>query len=101
MTAIFDSSDPAYEWFFSYLNDEKIWSSTREFRVTAKTTSRTWGVNSASNGNDEEGYAEYTPSYDQPQLFKYEGTYCQVTRTKPEGAAHGLGHEDGGQLVLT
>ncbi|KAG9051333.1 hypothetical protein FS837_009600 [Tulasnella sp. UAMH 9824] len=102
LTAIFDSSDPAYEWFFSYLNDEKIWSSTREFRVTARTTSRTWGVNSASNNsNDDEGYAEYTPSYDQPQLFKYQGTYCQVTRTKPEGAAHGLGHEDGGQLVLT
>ncbi|KAG8906202.1 hypothetical protein FRB99_007418 [Tulasnella sp. 403] len=97
LTAIFDCSDPAYEWFSAYLNNEKIWSTTRQFQVTARTTSRTWGVNS---GDGDNGHVEYMPTYDQPQLFRFKGTWCQVTRTKGENS-HNMGHEDGGQLVLT
>ncbi len=98
LTAIFDSSDPAYDWFFAYLNDEKIWSSTREFRVTARTSTRSWGVSSAKEG--EEGHAEYSPSFDQPQMFKFKSTICQVTRSKNDQTMN-MGHEDNGKLVLT
>ncbi|KAG8864032.1 hypothetical protein FRB96_006905 [Tulasnella sp. 330] len=97
LTAIFDSCDPAYEWFFAYLNDEKIWSTTREFHVSAKTNSRTWGVKS---GDEDDKCAQYLPTYDKPQLFRFKQTWCQVSRQK-SGTTHNYEHEEGGQLILT
>ncbi|KAG8904670.1 hypothetical protein FRB99_001352 [Tulasnella sp. 403] len=102
LTAIFESTDPAYEWILAYLNEEKIWSSAREFRVSARTTSRTWGVNSASGTEEKDAHAEYTPSCDQTQFFWFRGTWCQVARKHSfANALHGLGHEDSGHLRLT
>ncbi|KAG8881417.1 hypothetical protein FRB97_009612 [Tulasnella sp. 331] len=100
LTAIFDSTDPAYEWFFSYLNDEKIWSTTREVHVSAKTNSRSWGFKSGKDDDDDGSCAQYLPTYDKPQLFRFKSTWCQVVRKK-SGSTHTYDHEFGGQLILT
>ncbi|KAG8966077.1 hypothetical protein FRC03_012561 [Tulasnella sp. 419] len=98
LTAIFDEGDPVYEWLCSFLNEEKVWSGSREFRVTARTSSRTWGVKSGQSENT--GHAEYLPAYESPQLFCWKGTWIQVTRKKSSNTTL-TGHEDGGSLVLT
>ncbi|KAG9002810.1 hypothetical protein FRB94_003613 [Tulasnella sp. JGI-2019a] len=100
LTAIFDSNDPAYEWFFTYLNDQKIWSDTREVHVSAKTNSRTWGFKSNSDDGDDDSCAQYLPVCEQPQLFRFKSTWCQVVRTK-SSSTHAYEHELGGQLILT
>ncbi|KAG9025880.1 hypothetical protein FRB95_009655 [Tulasnella sp. JGI-2019a] len=104
LTAHFDASDPAYEWFFAYLNDEEIWSTTREFHVSAKTNSRTWGVNSSGskvNDKDKDKCAQYLPTYDKPQLFRFKNTWCQVARQKSGSSQHSYDHEVAGTLILT
>ncbi|KAG9051288.1 hypothetical protein FS837_009554 [Tulasnella sp. UAMH 9824] len=101
LTAVFDTGDPAYDWLASYLSKQGIWNSTREFKVTARSSTRTWGIN--SGGATEEGedaHAEYTPFVDQSQIFRFNGTWCQVKRSR--GLMGGNdGHDDGSQLVLT
>ncbi|KAG8988000.1 hypothetical protein FRB90_003022 [Tulasnella sp. 427] len=101
LTAVFDTGDPAYDWLAAYLSKEGIWSSTREFKVTARSSTRTWGINSGGAAEDgEDAHAEYTPFVDQSQIFRFNGTWCQVKRSKALGNMD-EGHDDGSQLVLT
>ncbi|KIO31890.1 hypothetical protein M407DRAFT_67361 [Tulasnella calospora MUT 4182] len=101
LTAVFDTGDPAYDWLAAYLSKQGIWSSTREFKVTARSSTRTWGINSGGATEDgEDAHAEYTPFVDQSQVFRFNGTWCQVKRSR--GLMGGNdGHDDGSQLVLT
>lgn len=101
LNAVFDTGDPAYDWLAAYLSKEGIWSSTREFKVTARSSTRTWGINSSGATEEgEDGHAEYTPFVDQSQIFRFNGTWCQVKRSR--GSLGGSdGHDDGSQLVLT
>ncbi|KAG8955356.1 hypothetical protein FRC04_008707 [Tulasnella sp. 424] len=101
LNAVFDTGDPAYDWLAAYLSKEGIWNSTREFKVTARSSTRTWGINSSGATEEgEDGHAEYTPFVDQSQIFRFNGTWCQVKRSR--GLMGGNdGHDDGSQLVLT
>ena len=80
-----------------------MWNSSREFRVTARTSLRKWGVNTATE--DDEGHAEYLPAYEAPQLFWWKKTCIQVSRHANSGAGDhsggSFGHDDGGSLILT
>ncbi|KIO20650.1 hypothetical protein M407DRAFT_81316 [Tulasnella calospora MUT 4182] len=101
LTAVFDTGDPAYDWLAAYLSKQGIWNSTREFKVTARSSTRTWGINSGGATEDgEDAHAEYTPFVDQTQIFRFNGTWCRVKRSRgPMGSNDG--HDEGSQLVLT
>ncbi|KAJ7779739.1 P-loop containing nucleoside triphosphate hydrolase protein [Mycena metata] len=86
MTAQFDEGDPAYEWIVLFLPKEGVWRRSREFVVTAtnsrrKSSVRTW-FDPTVKGN-----AEYVPTYQRPQLFRWRGHWLEIKRSKEAGAA--------------
>ncbi|KAF8872803.1 hypothetical protein CPB84DRAFT_1798978 [Gymnopilus junonius] len=80
----FTESDPAYEWIVLLLTEEKIWSRSRNFRVNATSSMQQWSVKLESKkqekDDNDEDHAEYVPTYDQPQLFKWKGYWVQVSQ---------------------
>ncbi|KAF9556916.1 P-loop containing nucleoside triphosphate hydrolase protein [Agrocybe pediades] len=82
ITAQFTEGDPVYEWLIHLMTEEKIWLRSRQFRVTAASSLRQWTVN--LEGNKTEGhvdeYAEYVPTYEDAQLFRFGGYWMEVKR---------------------
>lgn len=64
--------------------EEKVWSRSREFRVTASSSARKWNVNvsdtSATVGRA--GHVDYVPTYQEAQLFKWRGYWVEIRRNK-------------------
>ncbi|CAA7264045.1 unnamed protein product [Cyclocybe aegerita] len=121
ITAQFTMGDPTYEWLILFLTEKQIWKSSYEFRVSATTSFRKWGVKpdnstvSASvsgkklafhlplladlikdtaelatedaDGNPRNtaggAHAEYVPTFDQAQLFKWRGYWAEIRRANP------------------
>ncbi|KAJ3501740.1 hypothetical protein NLJ89_g9203 [Agrocybe chaxingu] len=121
ITAQFTMGDPAYEWLILFLTEKHIWKSSYEFRVSATTSSRKWGVKPDSTSvsasvsgkrlafhlplladlikdtaelvaegadgkprnTDRGAHAEYVPTFDQAQLFKWRGYWAEIRRTNP------------------
>ncbi|KAF8877083.1 P-loop containing nucleoside triphosphate hydrolase protein [Gymnopilus junonius] len=75
IVAQFTESDPAYEWIVLLLTEEKIWSRSRISQWSVKLESK----KQEKDDNDED-HAEYVPTYDQPQLFKWKGYWVQVSQ---------------------
>jgi mitochondrial chaperone BCS1 len=83
ITAQFDYGDPAYEWILLFLTQEKIWKRTRDFKITAHNSRRKWGIKpSADTGIDVEENADYVPTYEMPQIFRWRGHWVEVRRDK-------------------
>ncbi|KAF5329659.1 hypothetical protein D9619_009197 [Psilocybe cf. subviscida] len=82
--ALFTEGDPAYEWLILLLTEEKVWSRSREFRVTASSSARKWNVN--VNDTDatvgRAGHVDYVPTYQEAQLFKWRGYWVEIRRNK-------------------
>ncbi|KAJ6522300.1 P-loop containing nucleoside triphosphate hydrolase protein [Mycena vulgaris] len=70
MTAKFDEGDPAYEWMVLFLTQEGVWRHSRNFVVNATNSRRKWSDN-----------AEYVPTYEAPQLFRWRGYWLEIRRT--------------------
>ncbi|KAJ2911321.1 hypothetical protein MD484_g9093, partial [Candolleomyces efflorescens] len=70
VTAEFHEGDPTYDWVILLLTNEKIWKRTKNFR--------------------EEEIADYVPSFGQPQLWRWNGYWIEVTHNSaPTGILNG------------
>jgi len=49
-----------------------------------------------------DAHAEYVPTYDEPQLFRWRGYWAEVKKSKPTNSfMHGIGNHISGGLHLT
>ncbi|KAG7089533.1 hypothetical protein E1B28_011207 [Marasmius oreades] len=81
MTAQFDEGDPSYEWVVQFLTKQGLWRRTREFRVNARNSQRKWGIRTRPEGTVKDN-AEYVPTYEVPQLFRWNGYWFEIKRSK-------------------
>lgn len=96
ITAQFDEGDPSYEWIVLFLvriffsrgssvvtkrlqTQENVWRRSRDFRVNAKNSKRKWGIKTGPEG---QGNADYVPTYEEPQLFRWKGYWLEIKRGK-------------------
>ncbi|KAF9556921.1 P-loop containing nucleoside triphosphate hydrolase protein [Agrocybe pediades] len=88
ITAEFDEGDPVYEWIVLFLTEQKIWKRSRMFHVTATSSKRKWGIGKsmASTSNlgkgKEKETAQYVPTFEAPQLFRWRGHWAEIKRSK-------------------
>ncbi|KIY73908.1 P-loop containing nucleoside triphosphate hydrolase protein [Cylindrobasidium torrendii FP15055 ss-10] len=107
VTARFEQGDPSYDWIFHFLTQEKVWTGSRDFRVSAKSSQRQWGVEGGPAASIVNGNAEYVPTYDLPQLFRWKGYWLEVRRTlaqqNGDNSAMGLGDapQTNGTIFIT
>lgn len=96
VTARFDEGDPSYDWIVLFLTQENVWRRSRDFQVTAKNSKRKWAVSGAELG----GNADYVPTYELPQLFRWKGYWVEIKRTSG-GRASQPGQPGGGVIFLS
>ncbi|KAJ7702811.1 P-loop containing nucleoside triphosphate hydrolase protein [Mycena rosella] len=80
VTAQFYEGDPAYEWMILFLTQEGVWRSSRDFIVNATNSRRKWSVKTADP--TIQGNAEYVPTYEHPQLFRWRGHWVEIRRNQ-------------------
>ncbi|KAJ6497945.1 hypothetical protein DFH09DRAFT_336850 [Mycena vulgaris] len=85
MTAKFDEGDPAYEWMVLFLPQESVWRRSRNFVVNATNARRKWSVKTSIDPMLK-GNAEYVPTYEAPQLFRWRGYWLEIRRSAEGGA---------------
>ena len=62
---------------FSFQTEKKIWRRSRDFSVNAKNSKRKWAVSEP----ELDGSADYVPTYELPQLFRWRGYLVEVKRS--------------------
>ncbi|KAJ7205967.1 P-loop containing nucleoside triphosphate hydrolase protein [Mycena pura] len=82
-SAEFVMGDPSYEWIVLFLTENNVWQRTRDFRVTSKTSKLVYGV-SVSADPEINGVADYVPTYEAPQLFRWRGCWVEVQRFRAQ-----------------
>ncbi|KAJ7662552.1 P-loop containing nucleoside triphosphate hydrolase protein [Mycena polygramma] len=85
ITAQLDEGDPAYEWIVLFLTQEGVWKRSCDFVVSATNSRRKWSIKTWADPKVQ-GNAEYVPTYQQPQLFRWRGHWVEIKRSK-EGEA--------------
>ncbi|KAF5353490.1 hypothetical protein D9756_007928 [Leucocoprinus leucothites] len=82
LTAEFTEGDPAYDWVLAFLSKQQVWRRSWNFKISAKTLQRKNGVESTeiSKGHNSEN-AEYVPTYQKPQLFRWNGYWVEVSKS--------------------
>ncbi|KAJ7214490.1 P-loop containing nucleoside triphosphate hydrolase protein [Mycena pura] len=101
LTAQFNEGDPAHEWIVLFITQERVWKRSREFVVTAKNSERKWAVNTDSDPS-RVGSAEYVPTYQAPQLFKWGGYWVEIKRgNDARGSVVANGVSQTGRIYLT
>ncbi|KAF7289168.1 hypothetical protein MIND_01377900 [Mycena indigotica] len=75
-----NSGDPAYEWVVLLLTQENVWRRSREFVVTANNSRRKWAVRATTKEEGSKINAEYVPTYQRPQLFRWRGYWVEIQR---------------------
>ncbi|KDR84641.1 hypothetical protein GALMADRAFT_23943, partial [Galerina marginata CBS 339.88] len=108
ITAQFAEGDAVYEWIILLLTEEQIWTHSRHFRVSAKSSIRQWSVdlttdNKTKDETDKlvERHTECVPTYEEPQLFLLKGYLAEVRRQGgPTGNSKGAQGATG-KLFLT
>ncbi|KAJ7578681.1 mitochondrial chaperone BCS1 [Mycena floridula] len=114
ITGQFNEGDPAYEWILLFLTQEEVWRRSRDFRVNAANSKRKWGVRpgveSVKDTDTIKGNADYVPTYEIPQIFRWkrkdsgQSYWVEIQRTKSQypGMGAGMGHMPaGGTLFVT
>ncbi|KAJ7191956.1 P-loop containing nucleoside triphosphate hydrolase protein, partial [Mycena pura] len=84
ITAQFDEGDPAYQWIL-FLTQENVWRRSSQF-VNATNSRRKWSVKTWADPKVK-GNAEYLPTYQQPQLFRWRGRWLEIKRSNESGEA--------------
>lgn len=100
ITAQFDEGDPSYEWIILFLTEQNVWRRSRDFRVTAKSSSRKWGVETGLNSQPE-GSADYVPTYELPQLFRWNGYWLEIKRSKGTPTYTQMGAQSASTIFIT
>ncbi|KAJ6454366.1 P-loop containing nucleoside triphosphate hydrolase protein [Mycena sanguinolenta] len=100
LTAQFNEGDPAYEWILLFITQERVWKRSSEFVVTAKNSERKWAVKPGSDPSIL-GSAEYVPTYQTPQLFRWRGYWVEIKRGKEHSGATVNGVQQTARLYLS
>ncbi|KIK01770.1 hypothetical protein K443DRAFT_132188 [Laccaria amethystina LaAM-08-1] len=100
ITAQFDEGDPSYDWIILFLTEHKVWRRSRDFRVTAKSSGRKWGVETGPNSQPE-GSADYVPTYELPQLFRWNGYWLEIKRSKGTPTYTQMGAQSASIIFIT
>ncbi|KAF7365564.1 hypothetical protein MVEN_00429700 [Mycena venus] len=82
-SAEFVLGDPSYEWIVLFLTENNVWQNSRDFRVTSKSSKLVYGV-SVSADPEILGSADYVPTYESPQLFRWRGYWVEVQRYRAQ-----------------
>ncbi|KAK7023049.1 P-loop containing nucleoside triphosphate hydrolase protein [Favolaschia claudopus] len=82
-SAEFVMGDPAYEWITLFLTENNVWQQSRDFRVSSKSSKLVYGVAMSTNP-DITGSADYVPTYESPQLFRWRGYWVEVQRYRAQ-----------------
>ncbi|KAJ7083014.1 P-loop containing nucleoside triphosphate hydrolase protein [Mycena epipterygia] len=82
-SAEFILGDPAYEWIVLFLTENNVWQKARDFRVTSKSSKLVYGV-TVSADPDITGSADFVPTYEAPQLFRWRGYWVEVQRYRAQ-----------------
>ncbi|KAF8200279.1 P-loop containing nucleoside triphosphate hydrolase protein [Pholiota molesta] len=104
ITAQFQEGDPAYEWLILLLTEEKVWTRARQFRVNATNSTRKWTVdvsNPDATDTSKDANAEYVPTYEEAQLFKWKGYWAEIRRTLGTRFNPALGNQPSSSLYIT
>ncbi|XP_006455635.1 hypothetical protein AGABI2DRAFT_180594 [Agaricus bisporus var. bisporus H97] len=82
LTAEFSEGDPAFDWILAFLSKQQAWRNSWNFKISAKTLQRKNGVEASQicKGHKSEN-AEYVPTYQNPQLFRWEGYWIEISKT--------------------
>lgn len=85
-----------------------MWTRSRQFRVNASSSLRQWSVSLTSilkPGGHVDEHAEYVPTYDEPQLFRWRGYWAEIRRggsNKKQREFDNIGMDNSqGKLSLT
>ncbi|KAF7357446.1 hypothetical protein MSAN_01340600 [Mycena sanguinolenta] len=82
-SAEFVLGDPSYEWIVLFLTDNGVWQQAQDFRVTSKSSKLVYGV-SVSADPEIVGSADYVPTYESPQLFRWRRYWVEVVRYRTQ-----------------
>jgi chaperone BCS1 len=68
-----------------YQMKESVWRHSWNFKISAKTLQKKNGVrpSEVSKGHKSE-HAEYVPTYQKPQIFRWNGYWIEITRNIDE-----------------
>ncbi|KAJ7081607.1 P-loop containing nucleoside triphosphate hydrolase protein [Mycena belliarum] len=99
-SAEFILGDPAYEWIVLFLTDNDVWQKSRDFRVTSKSSKLVYGV-SVSADPEITGTADYVPTYETPQLFRWRGYWVEVQRYRAQIQGTGGQPQQAAAIFLT
>ncbi|KAJ7727373.1 P-loop containing nucleoside triphosphate hydrolase protein [Mycena metata] len=98
--AEFVVGDPSYEWIVLFLTENGVWENARDFRVTSKSSKLVYGV-SVSADPDIVGSADYVPTYESPQLFRWRGYWVEVQRYRAQIQGVGGQPQQAAAIFLT
>lgn len=93
VTGHFTQQDSAYEWIMYYLFDEGIWRRSTAYRVSAGYTPKAWAPRTgATSLLNKSGNTEFTPTWEKPKLFRWNGYWIDVkgTETMEQNPMHGV-----------
>ncbi|KAJ7216839.1 P-loop containing nucleoside triphosphate hydrolase protein [Mycena rebaudengoi] len=99
-TAQFNEGDPAYEWIVLFITDECVWKRSHDFIVSAKNSQRKWAVKPGADASSK-GHAEYVPTYQVPQLFKWRGHWVEIKRNTDRNAVVVNNVAQNGRIYVT
>ncbi|KAJ7681516.1 P-loop containing nucleoside triphosphate hydrolase protein [Mycena rosella] len=99
-SAEFVLGDPAYEWIVLFLTENNVWQRSRDFRVTSKSSKLVYGV-SVSADPEITGSADYVPTYESPQLFRWRGFWVEVQRYRAQVQGTGGQPQQAAAIFLT
>ncbi|KAJ7037712.1 P-loop containing nucleoside triphosphate hydrolase protein [Mycena alexandri] len=98
--AEFVLGDPSYEWIVLFLTENNVWQNARDFRVTSKSSKLVYGV-SVSADPQIIGSADYVPTYESPQLFRWRGYWVEVQRYRAQIQGSGGQPQQAAAIFLT
>ncbi|KAJ8521345.1 hypothetical protein ONZ45_g1923 [Pleurotus djamor] len=75
ITARFSEGDPIHEWIVLYLTDKKVWHRSRDYFAAS------------DKSKPAEETIEYLPSFDTPQLFRWNGYWIEVMKDTKSSAS--------------
>ncbi|KAJ7366365.1 P-loop containing nucleoside triphosphate hydrolase protein [Mycena albidolilacea] len=99
-SAEFVLGDPSYEWIVLFLTENNVWQHSRDFKVTSKSSKLVYGV-SVSADPEILGSADYVPTYESPQLFRWRGYWVEVQRYRAQVQGTGGQPQQTAAIFLT
>jgi chaperone BCS1 len=77
-----------------------VWQHSRDFKVTSKSSKLVYGV-SVSADPEILGSADYVPTYESPQLFRWRGYWVEVQRYRAQVQGTGGQPQQTAAIFLT